>query len=104
VASHHSEQRPWRASNRRPVPSLQFGKRGWFYEQWRDGEGYQRVKRTALECPRISPAFLEKERTRLGPLMFAQECMCEFVDPGASAFSSELIDACLSHEFEPFPP
>jgi len=36
--------------------------------------------------------------------MFAQECMCEFVDPGASAFSSELIDACLSHEFEPFPP
>ena len=85
-------------------PSLQFGKRGWFYEQWRDGEGYQRVKRTALDCPRISPAFLKKECTRLGPLMFAQECMCEFVDPGASAFSSELIDACLSHEFEPFPP
>jgi hypothetical protein len=98
VALHHSEQRPWRTSNRRPVPSLQFGKRGWFYEQWRDGEGYQRVKRTALDCPRISPAFLEKERTRLGPLMFAQEYMCEFVDPGASAFSSELIDACLSHE------
>jgi hypothetical protein len=47
---------------------LQFGKRGWFYEQWRDGEGYQRVKRTALDCPRISPAFLEEERTRLGPL------------------------------------
>lgn len=30
--------------------------------------------------------------------MFAQEYMCEFVDPCASAFSSELIDACLSHE------
>ena len=47
MASHNSEQRPWRASNRRPAPSLQFGKRGWFYEQWRDGEGYQRVKRIA---------------------------------------------------------
>jgi len=80
-----------------------FGRRGWFYEQWRDGEGYQRTKKTALDCPRISPAFLDKERKRLGPLLFAQEYMCEFIDPGSSAFSSELIDACLSRNFEPFP-
>ena len=48
---------------------------------------------TALDCPRITAAFLNKERLRLGPLMFRQEYMCEFIDPGASAFSSELIDA-----------
>ena len=81
-----------------------FGKRGWFFEQWRDGEGYRRVKKTAADCPRISQAFLEKERKRLGPMMYAQEYQCEFIDAGASAFSTELIDACLSHDFEPFPP
>jgi hypothetical protein len=80
-----------------------FGKRGWFFEQWRTGEGYQRVKKTAADCQRISQAFLEKERKRLGPLMYAQEYECEFIDPGASAFSTELIDACLSHDFEQFP-
>jgi hypothetical protein len=80
-----------------------FGKRGWFYDQWRNGEGYQRTKKTALDCPRISAAFLEKERLRLGPLMFGQEYMCEFIDPGASAFSTELIGACLDRSFEPFP-
>jgi hypothetical protein len=25
-----------------------FGKRGWFFEQWRDGEGYRRVKKMRL--------------------------------------------------------
>jgi Phage terminase large subunit len=82
--------------------STPWGKRGWFYEQWRDADGYQRVKKTAADCPRISQAFLDKERKRLRPLMYAQEYECEFV--GASAFSSELIDACLSHDFAPFPP
>ena len=82
-----------------------FGKRGWFYEQWtKGGDAYTRTKKTAYDIPRISAAFLEKERGRLGPLMFSQEYECVFVDPGASAFSSELIEACLSREFEPFPP
>src|SRR5438477_11830290 len=80
-----------------------FGKRGWFYDQWRNGEGYQRTKKTALDCPRITAAFLNKERLRLGPLMFRQEYMCEFIDPGASAFSSELIDACPDDSFGKFP-
>jgi hypothetical protein len=84
--------------------STPFGKRGWFYEQWSAGEEYQRVKKTAADCPRISQAFLDKERKRLGPLMYAQEYECQFVDPGAAAFSTELIDNCLSHDFEPFPP
>src|SRR5262245_50156092 len=83
--------------------SSPFGKRGWFYEQWKGGQGYVRVKRTAYEIPRISATFLEKERSRLGDLLFRQEYLCEFIDPGSSAFSSELVDACLSRDFEPFP-
>jgi hypothetical protein len=84
--------------------STPFGKRGWFYEQWKDGEDYIRTTKTASDCPRISAPFLEKERKRLGPLLFSQEYYCEFIDPGASAFSSELIDACLTTDgFEDWP-
>ena len=80
-----------------------FGKRGWFYQQWTEGEDYVRTSKNAYECPRISAAFLEKEMKRLGPLLFAQEYECQFIDPVSSAFSSELIDPCLTRDFEGFP-
>ena len=44
------------------------GKRGWFYEAWSRGEGWERVTVKGTECPRILPAFLEEERSALGPL------------------------------------
>jgi hypothetical protein len=76
------------------------GKRGWFYEQWQFGTGWQRTKRTALDCPRISKSFLERERERLGPVAFNVEYMCEWLDDGTSAFSSELVEAALDDSFE----
>src|SRR5262249_32609278 len=79
-----------------------FGQRGWFYEQWTSGEGYQRTKRTAIDCPRISQAFLDKERARLGPMIFEQEYLCQFIDADSSVFSSELIENALVDNFEPF--
>jgi hypothetical protein len=82
--------------------SSPFGRRGWFYETWIGGGAYTRTLKTADDCPRISRAFLEKERSRLGPMMFEQEYFCRFLDPGDTAFSSELIDACLD-DFPPFP-
>jgi Terminase large subunit, T4likevirus-type, N-terminal len=81
-----------------------FGRRGWFWEQWSSGENYQRTKRTALDCPRISQQFLDKERRRLGPTMFSQEYDCEFIDSDSSVFSSELIEMALCDDFEPFLP
>ena len=41
------------------------GKRGWFYEEWMRGEGWERVSVTAKECPRISPEFLAAEKAAL---------------------------------------
>lgn len=78
-----------------------FGKRGWFYEQWTTGTGYERTKRTAADCPRISQAFLDKERQRLGPMMYSQEYMCEWIDPNSSVFSSDLIARALVDAFDP---
>jgi hypothetical protein len=78
------------------------GKRGWFYEQWTRGEGWHRVKITAEQCPRIRPEFLAEERAALGTLMYEQEYECIFHDAETSAFSSELIEAALTADFEPF--
>src|SRR5215469_9709588 len=49
------------------------GKRGWFYDQWMRGVGWQRISVKSTDCPRIDPAFLEEERQALGPVLFAQE-------------------------------
>jgi Terminase large subunit, T4likevirus-type, N-terminal len=78
------------------------GKRGWFYESWNSGEGWEKVQVTAAACPRISPAFLEEERQALGPMRFAQEYCCEFIDDDTSVFNSDLIQEALTNDFDPF--
>ena len=78
------------------------GKRGFFYEQWIRGENWERIKVTADECPRIKPEFLAAERETLGPLVYEQEYQCVFHDAETSAFASELIEAALVDDFEPF--
>ena len=76
------------------------GRRGHFYEAWDRGAGAERIKITARECPRISAHFLERQREKLGPMLFQQEFEGEFIDAESSAFSSELIELALSDDFE----
>jgi hypothetical protein len=76
------------------------GRQGYFYETWEHGEDWHRFKITAHQCPRISAEYLEQERRKLGPMLFGQEYLCEFVDAQASAFSSEMIEAALADDFE----
>ncbi len=78
------------------------GKRGWFYDAWTRGEGWERVSVRGDQCPRISPEFLAEERQALGPLRFAEEYECQFVDAETSVFASELIEQALTDEFRPF--
>ena len=80
------------------------GKRGYYYENWMHGEGIERIKIVGRECARISAEFLEQQRKKLGPALFAQEFEGEFTDADTSAFSSELIALALVDDFEPFPP
>src|SRR5215208_5104383 len=42
--------------------STPYGKRGVFFEEWSQGEGWERYEVSAQECPRISTSFLEDER------------------------------------------
>jgi hypothetical protein len=80
------------------------GKRGHFYENWQHGEGVERIKLIGRECPRITAEFLEHQRKKIGPLLFSQEFEGAFIDADSSAFSSELIEAALVDDFEPFIP
>ena len=66
------------------------------------GVGWQRVSIKSTECSRIDPEFLDGERVALGPMMFAQEYLCEFHDDETSAFHTELIEAALTDSFPPF--
>jgi hypothetical protein len=81
--------------------STPFGKRGFFYEAWAEGQGWQRVRITARECPRISAAFLEEERASMGEWWFRQEYECEFVDTSDQVFGHDLVMQALSAEVEP---
>lgn len=78
-----------------------YGRRGWFYEAWEHGEGWERTKVTAYECPRIDPDWLREERRLIGDWQFRQEYLCEFVDTDEQFFSSELVEAAISHEVTP---
>ena len=80
------------------------GRRGYFFENWEHGEGIERIKIIGRQCPRISAEFLEQQRRKLGPTLYAQEFEGEFNDSDTSAFSSELIEMALVDDFEPFVP
>jgi hypothetical protein len=72
-----------------------YGKRGFFFKEWTTGHGWNRVKVTADECPRISGSFLDEERRTLGPHWFRQEYMCEFVETSHQLFGHDLIMGAL---------
>jgi hypothetical protein len=78
------------------------GKRGYFYEQWEHGENWHRIRVEASECSRISQEYLKEKRAEMGELKYEMEFCCRFHDSDSSVFSSALLEAALTDEFEPF--
>jgi hypothetical protein len=81
--------------------STPFGKRGHFYEEWEEGEGWLKVSILATECPRITPAFLEQERNSLGRWWFNQEYLCEFVEAEDQVFKYDEVMEALDDKIQP---
>ena len=81
--------------------STPFGRRGWFFEEWESDRGWHRVKVTAHECSRISPRFLDEERSALGDWWYTQEYECEFRDAIDSVFSRDAVAASVSNCVSP---
>jgi hypothetical protein len=81
--------------------STPFGRRGVFYEEWTDGEGWERYEVPAAECPRIPETFLEEERAALGPWWYAQEYECRFMDVNDQVFPTEAIERAMTSDVKP---
>jgi hypothetical protein len=78
-----------------------YGKRGVFYEEWTNGEGWQRYEVPASECPRISEEFLEEEREALPSWVYRQEYECSFEETEDVVFTYEMVARAASSEVAP---
>lgn len=81
--------------------STPFGKRGHFFDEWTQGEGWERVIVKAEQCPRISSSFLEEERRSIGEWWFRQEYECEFMEIVDSVFTYDMVAGSMCDEVEP---
>ena len=72
------------------------GKRGFFYRQWNEPEGWIRIIAPATECSRISSRFLAKERKEKGLMKFRQEYLCEFIQPAGALFDELQVRKSLN--------
>jgi len=80
--------------------STPYGRRGWWSNAWHGASDWKRVKITADQCPRISPAFLAEERRELGEWWFRQEYFAEFMDAESQIFTSAEIEAAFAVEYK----
>ena len=81
--------------------STPYGKRGFFFREWTEGTGWQRIQIPATECPRISPAFLEQERASMPDREFDQEYMCQFAETDDQVFRYDDIMRAFDNDIEP---
>jgi len=81
--------------------STPYGKRGFFYNEWANGENsWTRFRIPATDCPRIAASFLEQERRALGPRYFAQEYMCEFHATNDALFNEAQVRRAITGDSE----
>jgi len=81
--------------------STPYGKRGIFFEEWSQGEGWERYEVPAGECPRISEKFLAEERGVLPRRVYRQEYECSFEDTEDQVFSFEDVAGALDPDVTP---
>ncbi len=81
--------------------STPFGKRGFFHHEWMEGIGWKRVEVRAEDCPRISPEWLEAERTTIGDWWYSQEYGCEFRETEDQVFGYEYVMGAVDTSITP---
>ena len=80
------------------------GPRGAFHKAWADEDWWEKVEVPAHQCSRISPAFLARERLRLGEAIFGQEYLCRFVAAPGGIFDPQALDDIFGQVLRPAPP
>ncbi len=85
--------------------STPFGKRGFFHQEWmHGGPDWHRVEVTAYDVPRMSRAWLDKERAAIGDWWFEQEYLCQFKETTDQVFGYDEVMGALSADVAPLFP
>ncbi len=78
--------------------STPFGKRGLFYDIWRNKDrmypDYKRHSFNWRDCPRAKPDIVEGIKRNMHPVMAKQEYENEFISIGTELFPLALIQSC----------
>jgi Terminase large subunit, T4likevirus-type, N-terminal len=78
------------------------GKNNKFAELWNDSDpGWTKVRVDVNQCPRISDEFKASELKELGPALYGQEYLLDFLEDSAAAFNFDLINAAFDPEVRP---
>lgn len=78
------------------------GKQGFWSAAWHDPEaGWERFTLRADQNPRVTPAFLARERALMGPRWYRQEYECSFEDTIDQFFDTESVDAAFTANVPP---
>jgi hypothetical protein len=77
------------------------GKRGHFWREWTEGEGWDKYEIKAADCARISAAFLAGERASMLPRWYRQEYECSFEELEDAVFEGDSVDAAFSADVQP---
>jgi len=64
---------------------------GFFWREYSEGEGWERVEVKATESARFGAAELEEEERAMGAKLFAREFLCQFVALDDGLFSEEWL-------------
>jgi hypothetical protein len=82
--------------------STPFGRRGFFFERWQSADpGWLKIEVPATGCPRIGADFLAEQERELGPLLYRQEYLCEFVDAAETLFATALVERAFDPAIRP---
>jgi hypothetical protein len=82
--------------------STPYGRRGVFFEEWTEGEGWLRFEVPAQVCPRITQEFLEAERRAMPEWWWAQEYGCEFRETEDQLWTFKMIEGARDDELEEY--
>jgi phage FluMu gp28-like protein len=93
--------RPFLAASkngRMVIMSTPYGTRGFFWEEWERGEGWERMETPATECGRFDPAFLDRERKSMGESWFRQEYLCQFLENENTFLPRAWVEAAFNSD------
>jgi hypothetical protein len=80
------------------------GQVGWWADMWSSpdkDETWTRIRVDVNQCPRLTPEELQKQKNALGPTIFRQEFMMEWIADSEQAFDPVAITNAFKNEVEP---